>query len=480
MNFGRFIRRPLVAIAAVALGIAVSCVLLLNSNGFRNLLRSEIQNKAFERLGLRTDIGALQTHWARLGLELDNIEIHGKENSAAGETPLLRAKSLTMSVRFLPLLRGKIRVRDLELQQPVVRLRIDAQGRSNFAIARSSSAHGPTGQIFGFEVEHCSIRNGEAYYNEVPLALDAELHNLQFHAAHSILSDKYTGWVSYDHGQFVSARIRPVAHAMQLQFVADRSGLDLSRLNLQIARTSHLELDARLRNYEQPRIEGNYRGDVLLDDLSSVLRLEKIPRGEVAFEGGFAYDASAPGPFMRKVQLQGRAQSAKLDLQTGQQPLEVSAVSAAYELMDANLRVTDFSLTALGGQARGNWEMRRADLPAASGRLEATLRGVSLARASDALAPPNLQRVPFVGTTNLYVKASWAGSLDKAIAHVRLAVSPPQQVPNSRSLIPVSGLVQADYDGPRDMVSFNQSYLQTTSTTLRISGMLSPMQSGNS
>ena len=480
MNFGRSIRTALVAIPALLLGLAVLCVPLLNSSAFRNFLRSEIRKQALAQLGLRVDIGALETHWARLGLELNNLVIYGEKSPALDETPLLRVNNLTISLRVLPLLRGKFRIRDLELQQPVARLRVDARGRSNLVIAHSSATHGATGQIFELEVQHCSIRNGEAHYNDARLPLDAELHNLQFYAVYSILTGKYTGWLSYDHGQFVSERIRPVAHAMRLQFAADRSGLDLSQLSLQIGRTSHLTLDARLTNYEQPRIEGNYRGDVLLDDLSSALRLHTIPRGAVSLEGGFAYDSSAQGPIMREVQLKGRAQSAKLDVRTGQQPLEVSGVSAAYELKDANLRVTDFSLTVLGGQARGSWEMRHADLPSASESLQAALRGASLARASDLLAPANLRRVPLAGTANLYVNASWAGSLDKAIAHVRLDVSPPQQVPNSRSLIPVSGLVQADYDGPRDMVSFEPSHLQTTSTKLRISGSLSPKPSGNS
>jgi len=479
MSIGRFISRLIITIGSVLLGVVVLSVLLLNSTVFRNFLRSEIRKQAMQRLGLRVDIGALETDWTRLGLQLNDVVVHGNEN--AGEPPLLEATSLALSVRFLPLFEGHVHLGELIVRRPIVHVRIARDGSSNVVIA----PHAPRGggdtvaRIFDLKVENCAIHGGEVYYNDAETPLDAELHDLRFQATYRSLTGKYTGLLSYDNGRLKTARIRPVEHAIRAEFAADRSGLSLDSLSLSIGEASRLTLRATILDYAKPRIEGAYQANLLLDDVSRALRLGAIPKGEVALEGRFRYDSSAPGPVMREVQLEGSAHSERLNLKSPQS-LPVTGVRAAYELKEAKLAVTDFSATVLGAQVRASWEMARVDSPRPSEQLAASLRGVSLARAGDALTAREMQRIPIVGTANLDVNASWAGSLDNAIAHLRLAVAGPPQALNSPSVIPVSGLLEAYYDGPRDRVSFGQSYLQTTSTRLSITGMLSPRPSGNS
>src|SRR5215472_7958594 len=480
MTKERYIRRLLVAIPAALLGFGVLCLIFLHSNAFRNFLRSEIRKQAMQQ-GVPVDIGGLEIHWTRLGLALDDIVVHGKENAASGQPPLFSAKRFSVSVLFLPLLRGRIHLRELILERPVVHLRIDAQGNSNLLIVNKSGAHDTTSQLFDLEAQNCAIRDGEVFYNDVQLPLDAELHGMKFHAGYSILIGKYTGSLSYENGLLTTAQTRPVAHAMQLRFAADRSGLSLSPLSLTISGDSQLILEARIRNYEKPRIEANYRANLLLDDISRVLRLEAMPRGRMTFEGRLGFDSSAQGPYVTALALQGHAHSGRLELRTGSpQPWDLSNVSAAYELKGGNLRVTDFSAAVLGGQARGSWEMRGINLPNSTERLTASLRGVSLGRASDGLAPPEMQRIPIAGSADADVRVSWTGSLDSAVAHLRLAISSPQETANSGSVIPLSGSVEALYNGPRNVVSFDRSYLQTRNTKLRIAGALSPAQSANS
>lgn len=483
MSIGPPRRILLIAIPVVLLSFALVCVMVLNSNAFRGFLRSEIRQQAMQHWGLPVDIGAVETHWSRLRLELKDIVVHGTQDEAANEPAPLRAQSLLVSIRLLPLLHGKVRLRELVLERPEVHLRVDSQGRSNLVIANNSGARSTSdtaGKVFDLEAENCAIQNGQFFYNDIQTPLDAEVHDLQFHAGYSILKHKYIGSLSYGNGRLATAKIRPVAHAVQLQFAADRSGLSLSPLNLTIGSASRLTLDARISNYEQPKVEGNYRGNLLLQDISRALQSDAIPSGEIALLGRLAYDSTIGKPFLAAVELQGNATSAGLVLPASERRLAVSDVSAAYNLKDANLSVTNISAAILGGQARGKCEVLGLDLPQSAERLEASLSGVSLRRASDALAPPDVQRIPVVGTANLDVNASWAGSLDNAIARLRLAISSPQQARSSHAMIPVNGLVQADYDGPRNVVSFGHSYLQTRSTKLSIAGTLSPRTSGNS
>jgi translocation and assembly module TamB len=479
MNKRRRIFGFLIAILAVFVGLVALCIVVLNTKAFRDFLKSEIQEQALKQAGTRVDIGGVETHWTRLSIDLMDIVVHGRKREMNGLAPLLQAKDLNVSIRFLSLLRGRVELSDLILDEPVVHIRIDAWGNSNLPVAPQSTSHNTTAEVFDLEIEDCAIRSGQIYYNDAQIPLDAELHDLKFKAGYGQFTGKYTGSLSYEHGRLWSRELAPIGHAMQVQFTADRSGISITPLIL-TSGASHLTLNARLTNYANPVIGGTYSGDLFTSEIARALRMASLPIGDATLEGSFGYRPAEQRSFLPSLELQGHARSSKLILPTNQKPLDLGAVSAAYQLKDANLKVSDLSADILGGHARGDWEMLHIGSPDAASRLDASLDGISLARASDSLAPPNVQRIPLVGTAKLDARASWAGSLDSLIAHLRLAISNPQEIHDSRSVIPVSGLLQADYDGVRNTVSFGQSHLQMPSTKASIAGQLSSRRSGNS
>jgi translocation and assembly module TamB len=477
MKKRKLTRRILIAIPLILVAFVAVCAILLNTNAFRSFLISTIRSQALERTGARIEIGSVETHWIKFGLDLNDIVVHGNETPALSASPLLQAKRLEVSIHFWPLLHGKVHFRDLILDEPTLHIRIDALGDSNLPVPPKPTSHDTTGEIFDLEVGNCAIRSGEIYYNDVQTPLNAELHDLKFQAGYSHLTAKYTGSLAYDKGSISAPQIEPVAHSVELRFAADRSGISLTPLVL-TSGESHLTLNARLNDYAQPLIEGSYAADIFTPDVTNLLSLASLPVGQVSLDGSFGYRSSEQASTIDALELQGRLRSARLALRTGERPVEFAAVSASYELRNGDLKVNDVSAGVLGGAVRANYEMQRLDSPHAISRLEASLRGASLKRASDTFAPRDVQRIPVVGTANLDVRASWAGTLDNAIAHVRLAVSNNQT--KAASDIPLSGLIQADYDGPRNTISFGQSELQTSNTKLDIAGMLSSRRSGNS
>ncbi|MGC2507359.1 MAG: translocation/assembly module TamB domain-containing protein [Candidatus Acidiferrales bacterium] len=479
MNARRAIRRVVVAIAAILVVVAIACVAVVHTNAFRNFVRSEIQKEALHRTGARVDIGGIEIDWARLAIELRDVVVRGDASGGAEGAPLLRAKGLEVSVRFLPLLRKRLELGELILDQPVLRLRIDASGNSNLPVPPHSSPHNTTAEIFDLEVRNCAIRSGQIYYNDAETSLDAELHNLDFRAGYSRLTGKYTGSLSYESGRISTTKIQPIENTLRVQFAADRAGLSLDPLVLS-TRASRVTLTARLTNYANPEVSGTYAGNLLTNEVAAALRTVSLPLGNVSLDGSFRYRSGVGHSFLAALDIEGRLRSAKLALRTGERPLDFTAVSATYQLEDANLRVRDLSADVLGGRARGNWEMLHVDASDAASRVDASLQGISLTRASDTLAPRDVQRIPLAGVAAVQTQASWAGSLDNLVARVRLVVASPRALDRLHGMIPVSGVVQVDYEGPRNMISFGQSYLQTTSTKLNIAGTLSSRRSGNS
>ena len=487
------IRRILIGAGVAILGVLVLCVIILNTAAFRDFLRHEIIKQARESVGATVTIGSVETNWTHLGLDLNDVVVasaaapgessHRAMYRASQEPALLTAKQLIVSAEFLPLLRGKLQLRDLILVQPVVHLKIDSQGRTNLPTspAPSTSSGGP-GKIFDLEIQNCAIESGEIFYNDAQMPMDAELHDLKFDAGYNIFTGEYKGSLSYDKGRLTTRQIASVPHAMQVQFTASRSGLSIAPLVL-TSGDSRITLNAKLTNYENPSIDGTYAADLVTGEFAKALRMDSLPLGHVSMSGQLGYSPTARASFLAALSVQGRMQSDKLAFPTSRGPLAATAISAEYALKDTNLSISNLVAGILGGHAKANLQMLRLDASSprdSLSRLDASLQGVSLTNASDALAPRDVRRIRLIGTTNMGVQASWSGSIDNAIAHVRLAITSPPQAVASRSGIPVNGLLKADYDGPRNALSFGQSYLQTSSTKLTIAGTLNSRGGANS
>lgn len=477
MSTKRIARILAIAVPSVLLGLLAALVVFLNTGAFRGFLKSELQKQALQRAGVHVDIGDIELRWIPLRLELKDSVVHGREDETADKIPLFRAKDVVVSIRFLPLFRKQFRLRTLVLEEPMVHLGIDAQGNSNIPPSPNPGSTNTAARVFDLEVGDFAIHSGEIYYNNAEIPLDAEVHDLKLAAAYATLSGTYKGSLAYDRARVTSPRFAPVESSVQLQFTVDRSGLSLNPLVV-ASGASRLTIHARLTNYSNPNVDGAYSCDLRTSDVAKALRLASLPVGQVALDGSLAYHPAEQRSFLENVVLRGNLRSAKLSLRESQAPLDFTSVAARYELSNANLNVETFLAEVLGGRTQGSWEMRNIESSEARARLDASLQNISLARASDVLSPRDVRRIPVVGTAKADVSASWTGPLNNLIAHFRVTVSSPPQASNSGSVIPVNALVQADYDGPRDMISLGQSYVQTRSTKINAAGLLSSKRSG--
>jgi translocation and assembly module TamB len=474
----RILRNLLIGITSLIVCLILIFIIVANTTAFRNYLRTEISQQALARAGVRVDIESIETHWTHLGVDLNNIVVHGSETSNANEPALARASRLEVGLRFGPLLHGKFELRKLALDQPVVHLRIDSQGRSNLPTPTSPpSGNGPA-PIFDLEIGELTIRSGEIDYNDAQIPLDANLQGLKFNAAYSHLAAEYKGSLSYDHGRISAPQFEPIAHTLQLQFTATRAGLSLSPLQITTS-ASRISVQAQMNDYANPSIDGTYEGNIDTSELAKALRQPSLPIGNVALAGKLAYQPNQQRSFLATLNLQGQASSGKLKMRTPQQSIDATQISASYELKDDTLRVQNLAANILGGRARANWQMQNVGAPNSLSRLDASVKGISLAIASNALAPQNIKRIPFEGTSDLDARATWSGSIDNIIAHAQLAISSQQQSISPQN-IPLNGLIQADYNAPKNTIAFTDSHLQTSNTKLTINGILSSRRHGNS
>jgi len=126
--------------------VVTVCLLLLALFLIRpgaNRLRGRAARSISQALGRRVEIGSVHLRFLpRPGFEFENLVIH--DDAAFGAEPLLRAPDVTAWLRLLPLLRGRIEIASLNLDEASVNLTRNLQGKWNLEDLLERTARIPT------------------------------------------------------------------------------------------------------------------------------------------------------------------------------------------------------------------------------------------------------------------------------------------------------------------------------------------------
>jgi AsmA protein len=121
----------------VAVAVIVTIVVVAFSRFDVNHYRTQIQTEMEQRLGRKVALGNLKLKLIPLRLRVENLTISEDPNFGR-QTPFLKADTVDLSVKLLPLLSKKVEVETMDLQRPNVELVKNSKGIWNF----SSLGHG--------------------------------------------------------------------------------------------------------------------------------------------------------------------------------------------------------------------------------------------------------------------------------------------------------------------------------------------------
>jgi uncharacterized protein involved in outer membrane biogenesis len=144
-------RRKTLRIAVIAAGVAVLIAVIITALAAYNLTALITRNQAriLYRVSRVLDrpVHAAQIK-ARVGLglaiEIDGLKID--DDPAFSHEPFISAEQAALDVQFLPLLRGKVQVQQLELNKPMIRVLRKADGTLNVSSIGGTS---PSGESIG-------------------------------------------------------------------------------------------------------------------------------------------------------------------------------------------------------------------------------------------------------------------------------------------------------------------------------------------
>ena len=454
----------LIAVPAILLLLAIVGVLIVRSQGFNRYLLAKIIQSAQENTGARIGIQKLVVHWSPFTADVYGIVVHGQERD--GARPLLVADHLGISLGLRALLKHEVDLYAIVVDRPVLYVHADAHGNTNLPKAPPSSSSSNTSLI----VRHVALRDGVVNYNDEQIPLSAELDDVRAQAEYDAAANTYKGSLAYGQGHIVTKDMKPVDHNLQVEFTANRDSITLDPMILASGQT-RLSAHAKVTDFANPKIDGGYEAVLVTREIGEILRNPSLPRGEITLSGTIAYQSEPRQPFLKTLRLQGRLDSPKLAVHANQISTNVNAIHGTYRLQDGNLTVQKLDANLLEGHLSAKMEMRHLD-QTPSTQVNATIRGVSLQKISDALPPETRQNVRLLGRANLSAQASWT-NISEMKARSHLEINGPTTLPTRPNEIPVNGVLDVDYDGAKESASFGKSQLRIANTELTLSGTVS-------
>jgi translocation and assembly module TamB len=473
MNWKKIIRWAVLLVLGLTVILFVAAYTFVHTTAFDRWVLAKVIEQVQDSTGGRVEIQSIVVDWKSLDVDLYGLGLYG-----AGSGPLFRADHLRVGVKIVSLLRRKFDLAEVILDRPVVYLLVDAQGNTNMPRpARGGKSSNSANTIFDMAIGHVSVNSGQIYYNDKELPLTAELNNVHAEIAYRLLSSEYKGSVGYEHGRFNVEDFNSIEHDALLQFTATRAGIAVEQL-LATTGKSHITVRARLSDYANPSIEGNYEAVLFTEEMANILKNRSIPIGQATMTGTLRFQNAPGGSFLDDAYVDGRLGSLQLVMREGPVSTPIKSVQCKYSLEHGNLHVQDFQAEILRGRMTANMEMFHLTGNSKS-RLEAALKGVSLADVSGALPPGKYKRVLLVGTANADVQATWANKFQELIAHTHAVISSGAQRNAQGSAIPVDGDIDVKYDGEHDSASFGHSTLRTRSTQISLAGIISKQSNLN-
>ncbi|MDQ6708576.1 MAG: hypothetical protein M3Z85_21665, partial [Acidobacteriota bacterium] len=459
----RPITRPakiVVACAAILLVAGVVGVTLLQSDWLRERLRQRIVAQLEASTGGKVDTGAFTFDWSTLTAEVHNLTIHGLEPST--EPPLLSAAKVHVELRVKSLLNplGGIDIASLGVDRPQAHLIVYPDGRTNMPEPKlvKKSNRSAIQTILDLKIGRFSARNGtfevKSPGNVPKITLwEARGENLQSLFTYGA-GPRYRGNLGIHPLQLRWGAGEPLPIDVAAGVIIENNRVQVTGATL-ATKQSQVALHGTLDRFSSPLGALNFTGKLSIEELGRILALKSAQSGTVDLNGAARYlgamDYSVTGK-LHAVDMSYRDKD--IHIEHARADSDITADPKKIEF--SNLRIG-----AAGGDITGKAEI----LDRKSFRVQGILTHFDIQHLG---ALVSAGRLPYGGLVSGPLQLSGelatpAGSLE---ASARLIVSPSGQG------IPVSGTIDAKYNGATGSVELANSDISLPHTRVALSGAL--------
>src|SRR4051794_16672742 len=107
--------------------IGIATVVVVQTDWFRNFVRTKIVAAVEDATGGRVELGSFNFTWSHLRADVNNFVIHGLE--PAGAAPLLRAKHVQVDLKLLSPFKGFVDIAYLLVDTPQANVIVFPDGK---------------------------------------------------------------------------------------------------------------------------------------------------------------------------------------------------------------------------------------------------------------------------------------------------------------------------------------------------------------
>ena len=528
--FLRHVPLSIGALLIVTALLAVQLYFYASSTSFQNVVRERLAVSLSNLTGGRVEIASFQWRLLHLEAEADGIVIHGRE--APGEAPYAQIARLRANLSIFGFLSPKIRLRELEIEQPALHLIVYPDGSTNQPQPSRRRKPGKPiiERLFDLQAGRILVSRGtlddenraakfDFQDRHIPLNFDATDVSLRmsYLPASAGTAERYridAGASDLNLARGTGVRQQPAVHG-RIEATLDlmRTGIRLDKLLLSARQPGGqqrtLEISGTLQDFTHPRWQANIAGDLdmrLLEPLTGYpFAPEGLARLDLTAGGGGRF---GPGQF----NIQGRvhvdggayigtgviARGVTLDAQVHADPYRllignIVARPSQGGAIEGTVDLTHW-LPPVSGEPqlvapprknpRAERHAEPAPLPSSAisipidGKVDAQLHNVSLDTLLGMVSPAPFQRLGFGALLNGPAHALWTKGDDRTLTvTTMLALTPSNQTsrPNRSSTpaeAPASGTVDATYTHRDGAVAVRQLLLNLPGSSITAGGRL--------
>jgi translocation and assembly module TamB len=527
----KIVRRIAVGLAIFVVVLLAALFIVVQTDWFRNYVREKIISATQESVGGRVEIQSFDLDVRHLSAVINNFVIHGSE--PAGAAPFVHVARLQVDIRLLTSLHRLYDITYLGIQNPAVNIMQLADGRTNIPVPpqKSSSNTSALQTVVDLAVGRFELSGGLATFNSRPQQLDVKANNLQAKLFYNTLNQGYQGRIGMEPLYVLNGRNTPVNFRVELPVSLEKDRIDIRNGSLSTP-VSSLAFDASMENMNNPKYTAHLNGRIATIDLQNAANLplavnvRGVP-GELNLDlnatasgvgtpaalidvtglraalgqsnieaSGRLADPHGPaglqfrstlalGELGRIAKVAARPEgtvilngTAKIDGQLnysvsgnidaqhvsvtqGKERLSDISLVSALTVDPHNLSLEGLRLSALGGEFAGNVSLVDFE----KYKVQGELKHLDIQSAVRAFG----EKLPYDGVVSGPVEAQGdtkATGTKGITANAHLTIAP------GRRGIPVSGRLNADYNGTADDVLVRDSYLALPHSRITLSGSL--------
>jgi translocation and assembly module TamB len=486
----KIIRSALIAAGALVALLIVAVLVVPRTDRFRNYVRNQIVKATEDSTGGRVEVGSFDFDLSRMRALVTGFVIHG--NEPAGAAPFLSIAKVEVQIHLLRSPGHPFDIAYLGVEAPRANIMVLSGGRTNIPTPKVRSTSDKSGleTLVDLEIGRFQLTNGLLAFESLKQPMNVQGNNLRAQLAYNIRSDNYRGTLSMEPIYAVAGRNTPVTARVTLPVTLGRDRVDIRQASI-ATQASTILIDASVEKMRDPKASAHISGHIATADLKNGgdLPIDVNARNAPA---QIDLDANAiVGSQVIQVSglrvglghsvieasgaLKGAGRNGALTFRTrfalGElgrlvnktiKPDSMVALDGRASMDEHNLRVTDMRLTAFGAEVDGSVSLEDF----ARYKLNANLRPFDI---QTALRMMN-QKLPYQGV----ISGSFSAAGDTKIAGTKSVTAQARMniAPNG-GRVPVSGRLNADYNGAADDVSVLDSFLALPHSRLNLNGSLS-------